>query len=572
MKFLWQYFKKYRLESILAPLFKCLEACFDLAVPVIVAKIIDTGIAGNNKAYIITHFFWLLAMAVFGLASSCTAQYFAARAAIGTGTGLRQDLLCKIQALSCGEVDAVGTSTLITRMTSDVNQVQNGLNMFLRLFMRSPFIVFGAMIMAFTINARLALIFVVAIAALFAIVFGVMRFCNPLYKKVQQQLDGVTEATREDLNGVRVIRAFSREAEQQKRFRAKNGQLLKAQLFVGKAAALMNPLTYLAVNAVIVTVLWLGAGKIQNGVLLSGSIIALINYISQILVELVKLANLITQLGRSVASMNRVGQVLSLQTTMQFGGGATPQVNTPAVQFNQVQFCYPGSAKPALQNISFTAQKGQTIGIIGGTGSGKTTLANLMLRFYDATAGTVLLNGVPVQNLSGQQLKQAVSVVLQRPRLFSGTVQSNLLLAAPNATKQQMLQALRMAQAEDFVLQKGGLNAAVEQDGANFSGGQRQRLTIARALLTGAKILILDDSLSALDFATDAAVRRALKDLPKDVTVFFISQRVGSIAGADRILVLDDGALVGNGTHQELLQSCGVYREIFESQTKGAKA
>ena len=558
MKFLWSYFKKYRLESILAPLFKCLEACFDLAVPVIVAKIIDTGIATANKPYIISRFLLLLAMAVLGLVSSCVAQYFAAKAAIGTAAGLRQDLLCKIQTLSCGEVDAVGTSTLITRMTSDVNQVQNGLNMFLRLFMRSPFIVFGAMIMAFTINARLALIFVIAIAVLFFI--------------VQQQLDGVTEATREDLNGVRVIRAFSREGEQKKRFAAQNERLLHAQLFVGRVAAIMNPLTYLIVNAVMIAVLWLGAGKIQNGVLLSGSIIALINYISQILVELVKLANLITQLGRSVASMNRVGQVLSLQSGMQFGGGSQPQAGAPAVQFNNVSFCYNGSAEPALQNISFTAQKGQTIGVIGGTGSGKTTLANLILRFYDATSGTVLVNGVPVQSLSKQQLEQAVSAVLQRPRLFSGTVKSNLQLAAPQATEQQMLWALRLAQAEDFVLEKGGLDAAVEQDGANFSGGQRQRLTIARTLLSGAKIIILDDSLSALDFATDAAVRRALKTLPKDVTVFFISQRVGSIAGADRILVLDDGALVGSGTHSALLQSCGVYREIFESQTKGAEA
>lgn len=572
MKFLWSYFKKYRLESILAPLFKCLEACFDLAVPVIVAKIIDTGIATANKPYIISRFLLLLAMAVLGLVSSCVAQYFAAKAAIGTAAGLRQDLLCKIQTLSCGEVDAVGTSTLITRMTSDVNQVQNGLNMFLRLFMRSPFIVFGAMIMAFTINARLALIFVIAIAVLFFIVFGVMWLSNPLYKKVQQQLDGVTEATREDLNGVRVIRAFSREGEQKKRFAAQNERLLHAQLFVGRVAAIMNPLTYLIVNAVIIAVLWLGAGKIQNGVLLSGSIIALINYILQILVELVKLANLITQLGRSVASMNRVGQVLSLQSGMQFGGGSQPQAGAPAVQFNNVSFCYNGSAEPALQNISFTAQKGQTIGIIGGTGSGKTTLANLILRFYDATSGTVLVNGVPVQSLSKQQLEQAVSAVLQRPRLFSGTVKSNLQLAAPQATEQQMLWALRLAQAKDFVLKKGGLDAAVEQDGANFSGGQRQRLTIARTLLSGAKIIILDDSLSALDFATDAAVRRALKTLPKDVTVFFISQRVGSIAGADRILVLDDGALVGSGTHSALLQSCGVYREIFESQTKGAEA
>lgn len=572
MKSVLHYMKKYKLESILAPLFKCLEACFDLAVPIIVANMIDYGIASGNKQYVVTHFIYLLVMAILGLSSSIVAQYFAAKAAIGTATGLRHDLLQKIQSFSAGEADKIGTATLITRMTSDVNQVQNGLNIFLRLFMRSPFIVFGSLVMAFTINSGLATVFVLAIAVLFLIVFGLMRLSNPLYRNVQQELDGITKATGEDLEGVRVIRAFSREAKQIERFATQNTLLLKAQILAGKVTALLNPLTYVIVNAVIVAVLWLGAVKIQNGVLLSGSIIALMNYISQILVELVKLANLITQLGRSAASAQRVEQVLSMQSNMQYGKGPVIGQTENAVEFKNVSFAYNSSSQNALQNISFTVKQGETVGVIGGTGSGKTTLANLLLRFYDPQSGTVLVNGIPLPQFSKEQLCQTVTAVLQKPQLFSGTVESNLRMANPTATKEEMFQALRTACAEDFVQQKGGLKAVVEQDGRNFSGGQRQRLTIARALLAKTGILILDDSLSALDFATDAAIRKALKNLPKSITVFFISQRVGSIMQANTVLVLEDGHLAGQGTHTELLKSCPVYREIYESQTKEVQA
>lgn len=567
MKYLIPYLKKYKKESILAPLFKMLEACFDLIVPLIVADLIDVGIASRDTHYILTHFGLLLMMALLGLTCSFTAQYFAARAATGTSAGLRHELLDKIQSLSLTEFDQTGAATLITRMTSDVNQVQNGLNMTLRLFMRSPFIVFGAMIMAFTINAKMAQLFVAAIVVLFIIVFGVMKLTAPLYRRTQQKLDKITEATREDLTGVRVIRAFGREETQITNFAERNSKLLHAQIHVGDMSAIMNPLTYVTINAVIIAVLWFGSGMVEDGVLFSGDIIALINYINQILVELVKLANLIVIISKSLASMGRVGQVLDMESSMTFDGNAKGTETAEAVRFDHVDMRYAGAGADSLTDITFTAKKGQTIGIIGGTGSGKSSLVQLILRFYDAAKGTVYLNGEPIQNWSQEALREKIAIVPQKAQLFTGTIRSNLLMGKADATEDEMWRALEIAQAAEVVRRKaGGLDEPVEQGGANFSGGQKQRLTIARALIAQADILILDDSSSALDYATDAALRKALKTLPEETTVFIISQRAGAIAHADQILVLDDGQMAGIGTHEELLASCQVYREIYESQ------
>lgn len=567
MKHLKDYLKFYKVQSILAPLFKMLEACFDLTVPLIVADIINTGIANFDTAYIIKRFFLLLAMALLGLASSFTAQYFAAKAAIGTSTRLRHDLLSKIQSLSLKETDKITTSTLITRMTSDVMQVQNGLNMFLRLFMRSPFIVFGSTILAFTINKSLAWVFVGAIALLFIIIFSVMKLTNPMYESVQKNLDKITEVTGENLAGARVIRAFSREGKQTEIFDSINSRLFSSQIKVGKTAAVVNPFTYVVVNTVIILVLWVGAKKIDSGLLLSGDIIALINYISQILVELVKLANLITQIGRAIACMNRVGRVLDTESTMEYKSNLPAEQSDEAVRFENVSFRYNESGEEALKNISFTALSGQTVGVTGGTGSGKSTLVSLMLRFYDANKGKIYLCGNDIKDIPKKELPKIISAVLQKPQLFKGTIKSNLMLGNPNASDDEIWNALKIAQAEDFVSAKPQkLDDPVEQGGANLSGGQKQRLTIARAILSKAKILILDDSFSALDFATDASLRSALKTLPKDLTVFIISQRISSIKNADEILVFDDGNLVGSGKHDELIGSCEVYREIFESQ------
>ena len=567
MKYLIPYLKKYKKDSILAPLFKMLEACFDLIVPLIVADLIDVGIAGRDTHYILAHFGLLLVMALLGLTCSFTAQYFAARAATGTSAGLRHELLDKIQSLSLTEFDQTGAATLITRMTSDVNQVQNGLNMTLRLFMRSPFIVFGAMIMAFTINEKMALLFVAAIVVLFIIVFGVMKLTAPLYRRTQQKLDKITEATREDLTGVRVIRAFGREETQITNFAERNSKLLHAQIHVGDMSAIMNPLTYVTINAVIIAVLWFGSGMVEGGVLFSGDIIALINYINQILVELVKLANLIVIISKSLASMGRVGQVLDMESSMTFDGNAKGTETAEAVRFEHVDMRYAGAGADSLTDITFTAKKGQTIGIIGGTGSGKSSLVQLILRFYDAAKGNVYLNGEPIQNWSQEALREKVAIVPQKAQLFTGTIRSNLLMGKADATEDEMWRALEIAQAAEVVHGKaGGLDEPVEQGGANFSGGQKQRLTIARALIAQADILILDDSSSALDYATDAALRKALKTLPEETTVFIVSQRAGTIAHADQILVLDDGQMAGIGTHEELLASCQVYREIYESQ------
>lgn len=569
MKHLSPYLRRFRKESILAPLFKMLEATFDLLVPMVVADIIKVGIAGGDTTYIWTRCGLLVLMALIGLLCSFTAQYFAARAAIGTSTGLRHELMAHIQSLSFSELDTLGVSTLITRMTSDVNQVQNGLNMFLRLFLRSPFIVAGAMIAAFTIDTQIALIFLAAIPVLAVIVFGIMRITSPMYKTVQSRLDAVTGATRENLSGVRVVRAFGREDAEEENFVQQNGSLNAMQLKVGRIAALMNPLTYVVVNLGIIGILYFGANKIGSGALLSGDVVALVNYMSQILVELVKLANLVVLLTRAIASMGRVSQVLDTPSTMAFPEKpvSADAASDVAVAFDHVSLRYQGAGAESLSDVTFTAKKGQTIGVIGGTGSGKTTLVSLIPRFYDATKGQVTLLGQPITAYSKEELNRHVAVVMQKAQLFKGTIRSNLLWGNENATDEELWHALSIAQSEDFVRQKPGkLDDPVEQGGRNLSGGQRQRLTIARALVGHPDILILDDSASALDYATDAALRKALRTLPAETTLFIVSQRTSSLRHADQIIVLDDGHVVGIGKHDTLMQTCEVYREIHESQ------
>jgi ATP-binding cassette subfamily B multidrug efflux pump len=569
MKHLYPYLRRFRKESILAPLFKMLEATFDLLVPMVVADIIKVGIAGGDTTYIWTRCGLLVLMALIGLLCSFTAQYFAARAAIGTSTGLRHELMAHIQSLSFSELDTLGVSTLITRMTSDVNQVQNGLNMFLRLFLRSPFIVAGAMIAAFTIDTQIALIFLAAIPVLAVIVFGIMRITSPMYKTVQSRLDAVTGATRENLSGVRVVRAFGREDAEEENFVQQNGSLNAMQLKVGRIAALMNPLTYVVVNLGIIGILYFGANKIGSGALLSGDVVALVNYMSQILVELVKLANLVVLLTRAIASMGRVSQVLDTPSTMAFPEKpvSADAASDVAVAFDHVSLRYQGAGAESLSDVTFTAKNGQTIGVIGGTGSGKTTLVSLIPRFYDATKGQVTLLGQPITAYSKEELNRHVAVVMQKAQLFKGTIRSNLLWGNENATDEELWHALSIAQSEDFVRQKPGkLDDPVEQGGRNLSGGQRQRLTIARALVGHPDILILDDSASALDYATDAALRKALRTLPAETTLFIVSQRTSSLRHADQIIVLDDGHVVGIGTHDTLMQTCEVYREIHESQ------
>lgn len=570
MKHLFPYLRRFRRESILAPLFKMLEATFDLLVPMVVAGIIKTGIGTGDTTYIWTRCALLVLMALIGLLCSFTAQYFAARAAIGTSTGLRHELMAHIQSLSFSELDTLGVSTLITRITSDVNQVQNGLNMFLRLFLRSPFIVAGAMIAAFTIDAQISLIFLATIPVLSIIVFGIMRWTSPMYKQVQSELDAVTGATRENLSGVRVVRAFGREQAEEARFVEQNGALTDMQLKVGRISALMNPLTYAVVNLGIIAILYFGAKQVDGGLLLSGDVVALVNYMSQILVELVKLANLIVLLSRAIASMGRVSQVLDTQTSMTFPAEeqpSLPSTSDVAVAFDHVSLAYRGAGDESLSDVNFVARRGQTIGVIGGTGSGKSTLVSLIPRFYDATAGQVTLLGKPITAYSREELRRRVAVVMQKAQLFKGTIRSNLLWGNENATDEELWHALSLAQAEDFVRQKPGkLDDPVEQGGRNLSGGQRQRLTIARALVGQPDILILDDSASALDYATDAALRRALRTLPEKTTLFIVSQRTSSLRHADQIIVLDDGRVVGIGTHDDLLKSCDVYREIHESQ------
>ena len=571
MKYLRPYMKKYKLQSILAPAFKMLEAGFDLTVPLLVARIIDDGIAAGNSQVIWSNFALMLLMAILGLTCSFTAQFFAAKAAIGSAAGLRRDLLSHIQSLSFTELDSIGSATLITRMTSDINQVQNGINMFLRLFLRSPFIVFGAMVMVFTLNTQLALVFVGAIGVLFVIVFGIMKITNPKYKAVQKNLDGITAATRENLNGVRVIRAFGREETQVREFGEINTKLEESQLKVGRISAMLNPLTYVVVNAAIIAVLWFGAAKVEGGMLLRGDLVAMINYIGQILIELVKLANLIVLLSKAMASLGRVEQIMDTEGSMTFSGTQTGTDADTILEFQNVSLRYQGAGAESVSQISFTLQKGQTLGIIGGTGSGKSSLVNMIPRFYDATEGQVLLKGVPITELREDVLRKSVAIVQQKAQLFAGTIRSNLLWGDENAADEALWQALETAQAADFVKDKG-LDATVEQGGRNLSGGQKQRLTIARALVAKPDILILDDSASALDFATDAALRKAIKNLPGDMTVIIVSQRTSSIQHADQILVLEDGNLAGKGTHETLLTDCPVYREIYESQFRKEEA
>ena len=571
MKHLRPYMKKYKAQSILAPAFKMLEAGFDLTVPILVARIIDDGVAAGNTQVILRNFALMLLMALLGLACSFTAQFFAAKAAIGSAAGLRRDLLKHIQSLSFTELDTIGTSTLITRMTSDINQVQNGINMFLRLFLRSPFIVFGAMVMVFTLNTQLALVFVAAIAVLFVIVFGIMRITNPKYKALQKNLDGVTAATRENLNGVRVIRAFGREETQVAEFADINEKLAASQLHVGKISAMLNPLTYVVVNAAIIAVLWMGAGKVDSGVLMRGDLVAMINYIGQILIELVKLANLVVLLSKALASLGRVEQILDTESSMTFAGQETGMDTDTILEFQNASLQYRGAGAESVSDVSFCLQKGQTLGIIGGTGSGKSSLVSLIPRFYDATEGAVLLKGVPIAKLREDVLRKTVAIVQQKAQLFAGTIRSNLLWGNEDATEEELWQALETAQAAEFVKEKG-LDAPVEQGGRNLSGGQKQRLTIARALVAKPEILILDDSSSALDYATDAALRTAIGKLPGHMSVIIVSQRTASIQQADQILVLEDGQVVGMGKHYELLDSCPVYREIHESQFRKEEA
>ena len=567
------YLNGYKKESVIAPLFKMLEACFDLLVPLVMADIVNVGIAAHDSRYILTRCGLLLVLALVGLACSVTAQYFSAKAAVGFATALRHALFAHIQSLGFSEMDTIGTSTLITRMTSDINLVQGGLNMFLRLFLRSPFVVVGAMVCAFTVNFRAALIFVVTIPVLSVVVFSIMAVTSPLYKNVQARLDRVLGLTRENLTGVRVVRAFGKEASETSRFEQTNGQLTDLQLRVGHLSALSNPLTYVIINLAIVALLYTGAIEIDAGSMAPGDLIALVNYMNQILVELVKLANLIVQISKALASAARVQAVLDTKPGMDFPqmpeGRVDPARAAEAVRFDHVGLTYAGAGAPSLTGITFTARQGETIGVIGGTGAGKSSLVSLIPRFYDATQGQVDLFGRPAAAWPREMLRRRVGIVMQKAQLFTGTIRSNLLWGNPQATDEQLWSALETAQAADFVRAKPlGLDEPVEQGGQNFSGGQRQRLTIARALVSSPDILILDDSASALDFATDAALRKAIAALPGSMTVFIVSQRAASLQHADRILVLDDGHMVGCGSHKELLERCPVYQEIYESQFK----
>lgn len=567
MRKLLIYMKDYKKESFLAPLFKLLEASFDLIVPLIIAQIINVGIANRDKGYILLMCGLLVIQGIVGLVCAITAQYFAAKAAVGFSTKLRHALFNKIQTLSYSELDTVGTSTLITRMTSDVNQVQNGVNLVLRLFLRSPFIVFGAMIMAFTIDVRSALVFAVAIPLLSIVVFGIMLWTMPLYKKVQQALDRVLSTTRENLTGVRVIRAFCKEKTEIDEFDSRNNTLNHLQQFVGKISALMNPLTYVLINLAVVVLIYVGALQVNSGNLNQGDVVALYNYMSQILVELVKLANLIITITKALACANRVQSVLELTSSLEKTPEVQAEANPAKVEFRHVNLRYHGASADSLSDIDFRAEPGQTIGIIGGTGSGKTSLVNLIPHFYDATGGTVLVDGRDVKSYDPDELRYKIGVVPQKAVLFKGTIRENLLWGNPNATPADIDKALEVSQAKEIVSGKeGGLEAPVEQNGKNLSGGQRQRLTIARALVRNPEILILDDSASALDFATDARLRKAIRETDNSPTVFIVSQRTSSIRHADKIIVLDDGQVCGIGTHDELLENCEVYQEIYQSQ------
>ena len=587
--------KDYKLESILGPLFKMLEASFELFVPLVVARMVDVGIRGRDSGYILKMGGVLVLLALIGLACSLTAQYFAAKAATGAATSLRNDLFSHIGRLSYTEIDTVGTSTLITRMTSDINQVQSGINMTLRLLLRSPFVVFGAMVMAFTVDVRSAFVFVVTIPVLCVVVFGIMAVSMPLYKSVQRQLDKVLLTTRENLLGVRVIRAFNRQKSETEKFDRENGNLVRMQVFVGKISALLNPVTYVIINIAVVAVIWVGAEQADSGIITQGKVIALVNYMSQILVELIKMANLIIIISKAVACMNRVDSIFKVESSIedkgrhgsrkpgsqnsgsqnsgsqnpgpQNSGPQNPALRIPKVEFKDMEFVYAGAKEPALKDISFCAMAGQTIGVIGGTGSGKSTLVNLIPRFYDAASGQVLVDGTDVKEYSLDELRDKTGVVPQKSVLFKGTLRDNMRWGKQDASDEEIYRALDTAQAREFVDSKGeGLDLYIDQGGHNLSGGQRQRLTIARALVRRPEILIMDDSASALDFATDARLRKAIRENTGDMTVFIVSQRATTIKSADTILVLDEGRLAGMGTHKELLKDCQVYREICLSQ------
>ena len=595
MKRLFSYMKDYKLESILGPLFKMLEASFELFVPLVVARMVDVGIRGRDSGYILKMGGVLVLLALIGLACSLTAQYFAAKAATGAATSLRNDLFSHIGRLSYTEIDTVGTSTLLTRMTSDINQVQSGINMTLRLLLRSPFVVFGAMVMAFTVDVRSAFVFVVTIPVLCVVVFGIMAVSMPLYKSVQRQLDKVLLTTRENLLGVRVIRAFNRQKSETEKFDRENGNLVRMQVFVGKISALLNPVTYVIINIAVVAVIWVGAEQADSGIITQGKVIALVNYMSQILVELIKMANLIIIISKAVACMNRVDSIFKVESSIedkgrhgsrkpgsqnsgsqnsgsqnpgpQNSGPQNPALRIPKVEFKDMEFVYAGAKEPALKDISFCAMAGQTIGVIGGTGSGKSTLVNLIPRFYDAASGQVLVDGTDVKEYSLDELRDKTGVVPQKSVLFKGTLRDNMRWGKQDASDEEIYRALDTAQAREFVDSKGeGLDLYIDQGGHNLSGGQRQRLTIARALVRRPEILIMDDSASALDFATDARLRKAIRENTGDMTVFIVSQRATTIKSADTILVLDEGRLAGMGTHKELLKDCQVYREICLSQ------
>ena len=575
MKKLLYFMKDYKKESVLAPLFKMLEAFFELFVPLVVASIIDDGIVPKDSEHIIRMCLLLLVLAAVGLTCSITAQYFAAKSAVGAATGIRYELFTHIQTVGYEEMDMVGTSTLITRMTSDINQVQNGINLVLRLFLRSPFIVFGAMIMAFTIDVKAAMIFVVAIILLSIVVFGVMFITKPLYKKVQSGLDTILGTTRENLTGVRVIRAFHQEQAEYNKFLAENEELTSLQKFAGKISGLTNPLTFIIINFAILVLIHTGAVRVSLGTLSQGQVVALYNYMSQILVELIKLANLIISVTKAMACFNRIQDVFHIEPSMKEGTKTVAAAGntTPAVEFKNVSFTYAGGGDHAVENISFKAMPGQTIGIIGGTGSGKSTLVNLIPRFYDVSEGEVDIAGKNIQDYTYGSLRNTISVVPQKAQLFAGTIRDNLTFGCPDATEEQIEEALAISQAKEFVdTKEGRLDAKIEQGGKNLSGGQRQRLTLARALVPQSDILIMDDSASALDYATDARLRKAIQDMKRKPTVFIVSQRTSSIQNADMILVLDDGKIAGQGTHEQLLKSCNIYREIYETQFKKEEA
>ena len=586
MKKLLIYLKDYKKETVLAPLFKLLEASFELFVPLVMAAIIDNGIANGDRGYIGRMCLVLIALGIIGLTCSITAQYFAAKAAVGFAAQMKHALFAHIQSLSFTEMDTVGTSTLITRMTSDANQVQNGVNMVLRLFLRSPFIVFGAMIMAFTIDVKSALVFVAAIPLLSLVVFGIMILTTPMYRKVQGGLDAVLGITRENLTGVRVLRAFNKEESEIRRFEDTNNTLAQMQKAVGKFSALMNPVTYIIINGAVIALVWTGAWQVENGAITQGEVVALVNYMSQILVELIKLANLIVTITKAIACGNRIQSVFELQPSLtdpaaQTGqkdaaaasapsgnaGAASGRTAVPAVSFEHVCLTYKNAGAESLTDIDFRAWPGQTIGVIGGTGSGKSSLVNLIPRFYDATKGRVLVDGRDVKEYPLKELRGKIGMVLQKSVLFQGTIRENLLWGKEDASDEELYRALEIAQARDFVEEKdGGLDAVVAQGGKNLSGGQRQRLTIARALVRKPSVLILDDSASALDYATDARLRMAIRDMEGGPTVFIVSQRAASIRHADQIIVLDDGEVAGIGTHEQLLEGCAAYQEIYYSQ------